>query len=420
MPVVLCCAGLARAELSRNLPAAYADTRAAMEHGAGSIVCIGDSLTFRAGAMFDGLRSRIVARYGDGGLGYRGCSIWTGATLSNSVWTRGVINTDVQPYNGLDGMWATYNDIVPAWLEVTAYSPVVRLHYTAGPGGGSFIVRYPDGTFGRVQTSSAVQEVRTLTVAVPPGAPAGQRVRFEPQPGGSVTFLGWENQTQNAAPRLHRVANGGWGVSTFLRRNWTFDQQLVQLQPSMVVIMLGQNDGLETRASFAGKMVQLVDRVRADVPAAEIVLVSSYDAGAPWNQTNGQGMEDAAVARGTGYIDLFHAGGDHAFFAANGYLDTDGVHWTPAGGQYVADLVLGALESGGASLLACDDLDFNNDGLFPDTSDIDAMLGVFSGGACPSADGWCDTTDFNRDGLFPDTQDIDDFLRVFSGGSCGG
>ncbi|MFO0833155.1 MAG: hypothetical protein U0637_15085 [Phycisphaerales bacterium] len=30
----------------------------------------------------------------------------------------------------------------------------------------------------------------------------------------------------------------------------------------------------------------------------------------------------------------------------------------------------------------CDDIDFNNDSLFPDTNDIDAFLSVFSGGAC--------------------------------------
>ena len=30
----------------------------------------------------------------------------------------------------------------------------------------------------------------------------------------------------------------------------------------------------------------------------------------------------------------------------------------------------------------CDAIDFNNDGLFPDTLDIDSLLSVFSGGPC--------------------------------------
>ncbi len=66
----------------------------------------------------------------------------------------------------------------------------------------------------------------------------------------------------------------------------------------------------------------------------------------------------------------------------------------------------------------CDDIDFNGDGLFPDTADIDDYLSVFSGGPCPTGPGACNDIDFNNDGLFPDTMDIDAFLNVFSGGPC--
>ncbi|MFO0832258.1 MAG: FG-GAP-like repeat-containing protein [Phycisphaerales bacterium] len=64
----------------------------------------------------------------------------------------------------------------------------------------------------------------------------------------------------------------------------------------------------------------------------------------------------------------------------------------------------------------CSPIDYNGDGLFPDTADIDDFLAVFSGGACPT--GHCGSVDFNNDGLFPDTADIDALLRVFSGGAC--
>ncbi len=64
----------------------------------------------------------------------------------------------------------------------------------------------------------------------------------------------------------------------------------------------------------------------------------------------------------------------------------------------------------------CDPIDFNNDGLFPDTADIDDFLSVFSGGPCST--GTCNDVDFNNDGLFPDTADIDSLLSVFSGGEC--
>jgi hypothetical protein len=65
----------------------------------------------------------------------------------------------------------------------------------------------------------------------------------------------------------------------------------------------------------------------------------------------------------------------------------------------------------------CDSIDFNNDGLFPDTADIDDFLSVFSGGPC-SNDPNCNDIDFNNDALFPDTGDIDSYLSVFSGGPC--
>ncbi len=65
----------------------------------------------------------------------------------------------------------------------------------------------------------------------------------------------------------------------------------------------------------------------------------------------------------------------------------------------------------------CDSTDFNNDGLFPDTADIDDFLSVFSGGPC-SNDPNCNDVDFNNDGLYPDTADIDSLLSVFSGGPC--
>ncbi len=64
----------------------------------------------------------------------------------------------------------------------------------------------------------------------------------------------------------------------------------------------------------------------------------------------------------------------------------------------------------------CDPIDFNNDGLFPDTADIDDFLSVFSGGPCST--GLCKDLDFNNDSLFPDTADIDSLLSVFSGGPC--
>ncbi len=65
---------------------------------------------------------------------------------------------------------------------------------------------------------------------------------------------------------------------------------------------------------------------------------------------------------------------------------------------------------------ACDPIDFNRDGLFPDAQDVVDFLIVFSGGACPTPT--CGDIDFNNDGLQPDSGDIDSLLEAFAGGPC--
>ncbi len=64
----------------------------------------------------------------------------------------------------------------------------------------------------------------------------------------------------------------------------------------------------------------------------------------------------------------------------------------------------------------CGTIDFNNDGLFPDDSDLVEFLRVLAGGDCST--GNCGSIDFNGDGLFPDDSDLMAFLNVLAGGTC--
>jgi hypothetical protein len=67
--------------------------------------------------------------------------------------------------------------------------------------------------------------------------------------------------------------------------------------------------------------------------------------------------------------------------------------------------------------VTCDSIDFNNDGLFPDDSDLVDFLNVLAGGTC-SNDPNCNDIDFNNDGLFPDDNDLVAYLSVLAGGGC--
>jgi hypothetical protein len=67
----------------------------------------------------------------------------------------------------------------------------------------------------------------------------------------------------------------------------------------------------------------------------------------------------------------------------------------------------------------CFDIDFNNDGVAPDITDIDDFLSVYGGGPCSTEPGvLCDPIDFNNDGVVPDVTDIEALIRVFGGGPC--
>ena len=67
---------------------------------------------------------------------------------------------------------------------------------------------------------------------------------------------------------------------------------------------------------------------------------------------------------------------------------------------------------------SCDSIDFNQDGVYPDTTDVTDFLFVFGGGSCPSPGCTSTDIDFNNDEVTPDTCDLFSFLHVFSGGAC--
>ena len=63
---------------------------------------------------------------------------------------------------------------------------------------------------------------------------------------------------------------------------------------------------------------------------------------------------------------------------------------------------------------ACDDIDFNNNAVFPEDQDVIDFLNVLSGQTCEA----CNDIDFNNNAVFPEDQDVIDFFTVLSGGEC--
>lgn len=130
----------------------------------------------------------------------------------------------------------------------------------------------------------------------------------------------------------------------------------------------------------------------------------------------GQGASPQLIAQGT--FPAPGVAGQYSFELSNPLatlLSTE----PPVGGTWFVFRARIVFSSATFSFTAagCDSIDFNQDGVFPDTSDTTDFLAVFSGAACPSG---CTNTDidFNNDGVFPDTCDLLTFLEVFAGGEC--
>ncbi len=62
----------------------------------------------------------------------------------------------------------------------------------------------------------------------------------------------------------------------------------------------------------------------------------------------------------------------------------------------------------------CDDIDFNNNEVFPEEQDVIDFFNVLAGAECSA----CNDIDFNNNQVFPEEQDVVDFFFVLAGGSC--
>ena len=67
-----------------------------------------------------------------------------------------------------------------------------------------------------------------------------------------------------------------------------------------------------------------------------------------------------------------------------------------------------------ADSAACDDIDFNNNEVFPEDQDVVDFFDVLAGATCAP----CNDIDFNNNDVFPEDQDVIDFFNVLAGGDC--
>jgi lysophospholipase L1-like esterase len=338
--------------LSLNLTEALADTKAKLAaNQQADILVFGDSLSFSTDTTtyLTYFRSQMQSLYGNAGFGYQGSSVWTGAGF-NRDWSGPIIGTDPDPHHSLDGLWESHQPVL-GWPNQAYYypnSPNTELQYVVQPNGGSFeIRRNKDGPLvATINTAAATSDVQTYSYQLQPGEEA-----FTIQPVGDGPFLILGQNTSDSAPgvRVHRAANGGYGVNNFLQRDWTFDKQVSLIHPDLVMIWLGINDSEYTPEGFHDDMHQFISRVQAAAPNSEIVLVGSYHSAGAYMGGLVAEMEQLASEEGLGFINIYQAAGTYDFFQQSTYL-SDGIHFSEAGAGYLGNVLYNAFVTNGASL----------------------------------------------------------------------
>lgn len=327
------------APLTLNLPQTFADTRNILAaNGAADIVVLGDSLSFRPGTYVPPLTQLLQHDYGNAGAGYQDFSVFTGATIS-STWISGPINQDPPPHRGLAGLWSQASGGGSGNMQ--PLNTRFELHYLKQPGGGRFTpqVRTAGGEMRRLPVVNTNDTGIGVGVWTYDRSPQDFTLDFQVEAGQNVTLLGANHAFPGSSGiRVHRAANGGFGVNNFLNREASFDGQLSALGAELIMVWLGQNDQGFTQQQYTAQMGLLVDRLQLAAPGAEILLIGTTDQGAAPLAGLVEGVADLAAQRGLGFINLYALAGDYQFLQSNGYLD-DGVHFSTAGGQYIANIL---------------------------------------------------------------------------------
>jgi lysophospholipase L1-like esterase len=329
-----------------NLGPIWGNLQQKASTGSADVVIFGDSLSMRPGTYSPYFRTALQNALGNAGIGYNAVSGGSTAGFYSGAWSGGMVNGDNAPHNGLDGFW-TVGESGYGYFDVpTSQSTLL---YGSTPTSGSVALYLKDAqnndiTLGTLNTASGdgTSGVKSLPLNLPAG---NTRVYMHPLENGPVTLLGVQDVPVTSGVRVSVAANGGWTAQNFLNRNYTFDGILSNLTPDSAFILLGQNDhSTYTPEQFRTNILAMVNRLKAAAPGMDITLVSTYDSGSQTLADYATVEAELAASQNLGFINLYALGGSYQSFLTNGYLD-DGVHFSPSGGQYVSNVLFGALTS---------------------------------------------------------------------------
>jgi lysophospholipase L1-like esterase len=312
-----------------------------------TIAMLGDSWTNTAYRLHTPLRTRFSAALGISAPGY--ISANTGlAVVTNGTRTRTGTWTNVNSATtavGPDNAHASTTDAA-AQLAFGATTTIAKhfLHYLRQPNGGTFRYSVGGGATINVDTNGSlayqVLEINgpgTLNISIVSAGSAG------------VLICGDDIRNATAGQVvLHKLGSGGARASHYAGMGAGYLEAAYQsIAPDVVAICLGTNDhaGSVGLAAFRSDIATIVNRVRANVPLADILLLGpgpNGNTGAFLITDYITQMYSLAAELDCAFVDLLSGFGSYSEALARGLYE-DASHPNQPGGLIIGRTIWRAM-----------------------------------------------------------------------------
>jgi lysophospholipase L1-like esterase len=257
----------------------------------GSVVRVlhyGDSPT-TADCVTADVRSLLQKRFGDAGHGFVLISkpwAWyghRGVELQGSGWQIEPA-TQKRASDGIHGLGGV-SFIGDEGASATVTLPDrmyerMELHYLEQPDGGSFAINVKDKEVGAITTDGPARVPRYAALTLPPGT---NEVTLTVT-GGRVRVFGWAFEKNAPGVVYSSLGLNGANVQALLRyfevKQWS--DELRHAAPDLVVLNYGTNESMYqayVEHQYEGELRTVIERVRAAVPKASLLLMSPMDRG---------------------------------------------------------------------------------------------------------------------------------------------
>jgi len=316
---------------------------------------IGDSISFKADTYVWYLRDLLESEAGNAGDGYRALTPLFGYIDDGTNNSRPGLTFSAAPrawwINGqgsgerdelgrraVDGLYSVIGNT--GAIDVSLYGPEATLHYVREVGAGTIRISVNGSPVADIDASKESGDPELGLYTFPTGQSNPEvlsEVRFE-LVGASEQDPQWTQlngvhmTTGEPGAMFSRLARGGAGPGDFVSADpQIFHDVLAAIAPDFLIVMVDRGPG---GGPYPDKMNQLLDRIAAAIPDAEVLLASHHHF-IDEREYDTNVLIDLAQQREIGFLNLFdlHDGFDH--LNELGFL-ADTVHLTAEGGAWFA------------------------------------------------------------------------------------